>query len=161
MAGIHAPSEIPVRYLPRSSTANMIVGALFVIGLGAFVVRLGQDAASAWTSYVTNWLFFTSIAIGGILHAVATWIVKAKWNWSTRRVSQSFSAFLPISFVLLLPMLALGGDYFPWVAMMETDPVVANKSAWLNLPLLVTRQLVLVGLLFGIALYFVYHALRP
>lgn len=161
MATFYAPAEIPVRYLPRSSTANMIVGALFVVGLGAFVVRLGQDSASAWTSYVANWLFFTSIAIGGMLHAVATWIVKAKWNWSTRRVSQSFSAFLPISFVLLLPMLSLGGDYFPWVAMMETDALVQEKAAWLNMPFLVTRQLVLVGLLFGIALYFVYHALRP
>lgn len=161
MAGIHAPSEVSVRYLPRSSTANVIVGALFVIGLGAFVVRLGQDSASAWTSYVSNWLFFTSIAIGAVLHSMATWIVKAKWNWSVRRVSQAAAAFLPISFVLLLPMLTLGGDYFPWVAMMETDPVVQNKAAWLNLPFLVTRQLVLVGVMFGMALYFVYHALRP
>jgi hypothetical protein len=161
MAATRAPAEIPVRYLPRSSAANMTVGALFVIGLGAFVVRLGQDADAAWTSYVTNWLFFTSIAIGGVLFSVATWIVKAKWNWSVRRVSQSFAAFLPISFVLLLPMLTLGGDYFPWVAMMETDPIVQNKAAWLNMPFLVTRQLVLVGTLFGMALYFVYHAVRP
>src|SRR5688572_29210013 len=161
MAVTQAPAEIPVRYLPRSSTANMIVGALFVVGLGSFVIRLGQDADSAWTSYVANWLFFTSIAIGGVLHSIITWIVKAKWNWSVRRVSQSFAAFLPISFILLLPMLLHAGNYFPWVAMMETDPIVQNKAAWLNLAFLVTRQLVLVGVLFGMALYFVYHALRP
>jgi hypothetical protein len=125
---------------------------MFVIGLGAFVVRLGQDSASAWTSYVANWLFFTSIAIGAVLLSMATWIVKAKWNWSVRRISQSASAFLPISFVLLLPMLGLGGDYFPWVALMETDPIVQNKAAWLNLPFLVTRQVVFVGVLFGMAL---------
>ncbi len=161
MADVHAPAEIPVRYLPRSSTASTIIGALVVIGLGSFVVRLGQDAQSAWISYVTNWLYFTSISIGGVLFAVATWIVKAKWNWSVRRVSQSFAAFLPISFVLLLPMLGLGERYFPWIAMMETDPVVANKDAWLNMPFLITRNVVLVGLLFGMAVYFVYHAVRP
>jgi hypothetical protein len=160
-AGLHAPSEISVRYLPRSSTANLIIGAMFVVGLGAFVVRLGQDSASAWTSYVSNWLFFTSIAMGGVLFAVATWIVKAKWNWSVRRVSQSFAAFLPISFVLLLPMLGLGDSYFPWIAMMETDAIVQNKAAWLNMPFLITRNLVLFGLLVGMAVYFVYHALRP
>jgi hypothetical protein len=161
MAVTKPSAEIPIRYLPRSGTANMLIGALIVVGLGAFVVRLGQNPQQAWISYVTNWLFFTSIAIGGVLFAVATWIVKAKWNWSVRRVSQSFAAFLPISFVLLLPMLFLGETYFPWIALMETDPIVANKDAWLNTPFLVTRNVVLVGSLFGMALYFVYHAVRP
>jgi len=161
MAGVTAPAEIPVRYLPRSGTANAIIGALFVVGLGAFVLRLGQNPQQAWISYVTNWLFFTSLAIGGVLFAVATWIVKAKWNWSVRRVSQSFAAFLPISFLLLLPMLGAGETYFPWIALMESDPIVQNKDAWLNMPFLVTRNVVLVALLFGTALYFVYHALRP
>jgi hypothetical protein len=161
MAGVTAPAEIPVRYLPRSGTANAIIGALFVVGLGAFVLRLGQNPQQAWISYVTNWLFFTSLAIGGVLFAVATWIVKAKWNWSVRRVSQSFVAFLPISFLLLLPMLGAGETYFPWIALMESDPIVQNKDAWLNMPFLVTRNVVLVALLFGMALYFVYHALRP
>jgi hypothetical protein len=161
MAVTKPSAEIPIRYLPRSGTANMLIGALIVVGLGAFVVRLGQNPQQAWISYVTNWLFFTSIAIGGVLFAVATWVVKAKWNWSVRRVSQSFAAFLPISFVLLLPMLFLGDTYFPWIALMETDPIVANKDAWLNTPFLVTRNVVLVGSLFGMALYFVYHAVRP
>ena len=122
----HIPSEIPVRYLPRDKRLNTLAGALFVICLLAFVVRLTQDADSAWISYITNWLFFTSISMGGVLFAVATWIVKAKWNWSMRRVSQAFVAFLPISFVLMLPMLGLGDSYFPWIEMMATDPIVQN-----------------------------------
>lgn len=161
MADIHAPSEIKVSYLERSSAATMVWVALFVIGLGAFVVRLGQDAHSAWISYVTNWLFFTSISMGGVFFAIVTWIVKAKWNWSVRRVSQSFVAFLPIAFVLMLPMLGLGDRYFPWIEMMESDPVVQNKAAYLNMPFLVTRNVVAVGVLVVMALYFVYHALRP
>ena len=58
-------------------------------------------------------------------------------------------------------MLGIGETYFPWIEMMETDPVVANKAAWLNMPFLVTRNVVMLGLLFGMALYFVYHAVRP
>ena len=46
--------------------------------------------------------------------------------------------------------------------MMESDPIVQNKAAYLNMPFLVTRNVVvLVGLLFGMALYFVYHAAAP
>ena len=162
MANIDIPSEVPVRYLPRSRNASTLIGALFFVGLAAFVIRLRQDPDSAWISYVSNWLYFTSISIGGVLFAFVTWITKAKWNWSMRRVSQSFAAFLPISFVLLLPMLLfLREDYFPWIEMMATDAIVQEKAAYLNIPFLVARNLVAVLLLFGMALYFVYHAVRP
>jgi len=162
MAHIHMPSEVPVRYLPRSKNASMMAGALFLVGLVSFVVRLRQDPDSAWISYVTNWLYFTSIAIGGVLFAFATWITKAKWNWSMRRVSQSFVAFLPLSFLFLLPMvLMLRENYFPWIEMMATDPIVQKKVAYLNIPFLVTRNLAGVTVLFGMAMYFVYLALRP
>jgi hypothetical protein len=157
----HIPSEVPVRYLPRSRTIDLAVGVLIVVGLLAFVVRLSQDPLSAWISYVTNWLYFTSVAMGSVMFAVATWIVKAKWNWSMRRVSQAGAAFLPIAFVLLLPMLTLGGEYFPWVDMMASDPIVQNKRAYLNIPFLLTRNVVGVGVLFALGVYFVYLAVRP
>jgi len=157
----HIPSEVPVRYLPRDKTMSTVAGAMFVIGLGAFVVRLGQDPLSAWVSYITNWMFFSSIAMGSVMFAVATWIVKSKWNWSVRRISQAGAAFLPIAFVLMLPMLTRREDYFPWIEMMATDVIVQNKQAWLNIPFLLTRNLIGVGVLFGLAVYFVYLAVRP
>ena len=157
----HIPSEVPVRYLPRDRTMNTVAGALFVVGLLSFVLRLTQDSHSAWISYVTNWMFFSSIAMGSVMFAVATWIVKAKWNWSVRRVSQAAAAFLPIAFVLMLPMLFLGDSYFPWIEMMATDPVVQNKQAYLNMPFLVTRNVVGLAVLFGLGCYFVYLAVRP
>jgi hypothetical protein len=157
----HIPSEVPVRYLPRDRTMSTVAGVLVVVGLLAFVVRLMQDADSAWISYVTNWLFFTSIAMGSVMFAVATWIVKAKWNWPMRRVSQSGAAFLPIAFVLMLPMLTLGDSYFPWVEMMATDPIVQAKRAYLNMPFLVVRNIAGAIVLFGLAVYFVYLGVRP
>jgi hypothetical protein len=157
----HIPSEVPVRYLPRDRNMNRIVGALVVIGLLSFVVRLTQDSHSAWISYITNWMFFSSIAMGSVMFAVATWIVKAKWNWSVRRVSQAAAAYLPIAFVLMLPMLLLGDRYFPWIDMMATDAIVQKKQAYLNMPFLITRNVVGLAVLFGLGCYFVYLAVRP
>ncbi len=161
MAHVHYPGEIPIRYLPRSRRVVTLTSALFVVGLIGFVVRLVQDPTSAWVSYVANWLFFTSISIGAVLLAVAAWITKARWNWSVRRVSQAMAAFLPVSFVLLLPMLTLREEYFPWIGMMADDPIVQKKAAYLNVPFLVSRNVVGVALLFGMALWFVYLAVRP
>jgi hypothetical protein len=161
MAHHHIPDEVPVRYLPRSTNASILSGGLFLVGLVAFVIRLNQDAQQAWVSYVSNWLYFTSISMGGVILAAATWITKSKWNWSVRRVSQAMVAFLPISFVLLLPMLGLRGNFFPWINEMASDPVLQKKEAWLNVPFFVSRNVVGIALLFGIALYFVYLAVRP
>ncbi|HCK33922.1 MAG TPA: hypothetical protein DHW20_02005, partial [Gemmatimonadetes bacterium] len=152
---------ISVRHLPHSRKANLLIGAFIVVGLVSFVMRLLQDPQAAWISYITNWLYFTSVSMGGLLLAIATWITKAKWNWSIRRISQSFVAFLPFSFLLMLPMLSLGESYFPWIEMMADDPVVQNKAAYLNMPFLITRNVLGLALLFGVALYFVYLALRP
>ena len=129
----HIPSEVPVRYLPRDKTMNTVAGAMFVVGLLAFVFRLNQDSNSAWISYVTNWMFFSSIAMGSVMFAVATWIVKAKWNWSVRRVSQSGAAFLPIAFLLLLPMFTLGAFLMSrWACCLQPSPEQLTLIATLN-----------------------------
>jgi len=162
MAHVHVPAQAERRYLEPSRRAGLITGGLIAIGAVALVWRLIEDPHGAWTSYVSNWLFFTSIAMGGVLLAVVTWITKAKWNWPMRRVSQSFVAFLPVSFVLFVPMLLfLGENYFPWIEMMEHDHVVQNKEAYLNRPFLVARNVAGVLLLFGMALFFVLRAVRP
>jgi hypothetical protein len=161
MAQIHIPREIPVRYLPRSSRTNLVAGALVLLGLAAFVEALLRDPAQAWRAYVVNWLFFTSVAAGAMALASATTITKARWNWSVRRVGLAFAAFLPFSFVLLLPMLGLREGYFPWIEAMAHDPIVQRKAAYLNIPFLVTRNLVGLALLFGVFLYMAYLAVRP
>jgi len=161
MSNIHIPSDIPIRYLPRSKKANAVFLGMFMVGLAGFVLALTTDADRAWQSYVSNWLFFTNIAMGAMLLTVVTCITKAKWNWSVRRVSLAFVAFLPVSFVMLLPMLGLGESYFPWIAEVALDPILQKKAAYLNMPFLLTRNVIGVLVLFGGSLYFAYLALRP
>ena len=161
MAQIHIPSEIPVRFLTRSKGANAFFGILVAVGAVAFVVALLDDPGRAWRAYVVNWLFFTSIAVGAMALAAATTITKARWNWSVRRVTFAFAAFLPFSFLLLLPMLGLREGYFPWIEAMAYDPIVQNKAAYLNIPFLIVRNLVGLALLFGVFLYMTYLHLRP
>ncbi len=161
MAHIHIPDTIPARFLPRSKTLPLVFGAMVLVGAVAFVMQLRADAQSAWISYVSNWLFFSSVAMGAVIFAAVTTIVKAKWNWSLRRVSLSGAAFLPVAFVLLLPMLLLRENYFPWIEQLAYDPLVQAKAAYLNIPFLIVRNLVGPGLLFGLALYFAWLAIRP
>ena len=161
MAHIHIPHDIPLRYVDRSRNMRLMATAMFGVGLASFVYMLITNPHRAWISYVSNWLFFTSIAMGSILLVVVTTIVNARWNWSIRRLGLGMSAYLPIAFILFLPMLGLREDYFPWIEEMATDPILQAKQACLNVPFLVTRNLVGLILLFGIAIYFTYLQVRP
>jgi hypothetical protein len=161
MAQIHIPGEIPVRYLSRSGKANVFLGILILVGALALGATFLRDPAQAGRAYVVNWLFFTSLAAGAMVFNAATTITKARWNWSVRRMGLAFSAFLPISLVLLLPMLGLREGYFPWIEAMAYDPIVQKKAAYLNVPFLITRNVVGLALLFGVFLYMAYLTLRP
>ena len=162
MSSHSIPGSIPVRYLERGGLLGRVLQLMVLVGVVSFFVTLFRDPGLAWKSYVVNWNYFTSIAMGGVMVAAVTWMVKAKWNWSVRRIHQSFAAYLPIAFVLFLPMLLnLREDYFPWIEMMAHDPIVQKKAAWLNVPFLLSRNLVGVLVLFGLGLGFVYLAIRP
>lgn len=159
MAQIHVPESIPARFVSRGPTA--LFGAMVLVGVLAFIGRLVTDPQAAWISYVSNWLYFSSIAMGAVIFAAATTIVKARWNWSLRRVSVAFAAFLPVAFVLLIPMLFLRENYFPWIELMATDPIVQKKAAYLNVPFFMTRNIVGPLGLFALGVYFAYLAVRP
>jgi hypothetical protein len=161
MAHIHIPNEVPVRYLERAREGNLLPIVLVVIGAIGAVGALVTDPHAFRVSWASNWLFFTSIAMGAIAFLAATTIVKAKWNWSVKRVSASFAAYLPFAFLTLLPMLGFGADYFPWIDAMASDPILQAKRAYLNMPFLVARNLVGAAVLFALAIYVVYLTVRP
>jgi hypothetical protein len=58
-------------------------------------------------------------------------------------------------------MLGLGEDYFPWIEAMGHDPIVQKKAAYLNMPFLITRNVLGCALLFGGFIYLAYLYLRP
>lgn len=161
MDHVHVPSEIPAKFFRESSKHLRLIVAIFLVGVCGSAWSLVMDADRVRQAYVSNWMFFTNIAVGAILFAVVTWITKAKWNWSVRRVSLSFVAFLPVSFLLFLPMLTFGDSYFPWILEMSHDPILQKKASYLNMPFLLARNVLGLLLLFGFAMKFAYLALRP
>jgi Ni/Fe-hydrogenase subunit HybB-like protein len=161
MHDIHVPERIEARYLTPARGTTLLLAVLVAVGALAFFALLGADADRAWQAYVANWLFFTGIAQGALIFCAATVITKAKWNWSVRRLSLAMGAFLPLSYLLLLPMLGLREDYFTWIDKMAYDEIVQLKAAYLNIPFLVTRTLIGPAVLFTMSLIFMYWALRP
>lgn len=156
------PSSIPFRVLDSvSGVLKGVLAVLVVIGVLAAFLAAGTPER-LWQSLLFNWLFWSSLAIGMVMFAVALRLTNADWAWSIRRFALGGGVFLPIAFVLL-PIILIGGHevFFHHWLHVEGDPVIDAKRAWLNWPGLAIRDLIAAAVLFGTALVFVYHSVRP
>lgn len=161
------PSTLPLRMAPFSAP---LVGGGVVLGvLGiALAFLLASSPERALNALHFNWMFWSSVAIGMVIFSVALHLTHARWAWSVKRFSLAGAAFLPVSFVIFPVMMVLGrnvyfhhwlphGDHNP----IEHDPVLHAKAAWLSFPGMMVRDVVALVVLYGLALLFTYHQLRP
>ena len=128
-------------------------------GIGAAAFLYGAflgDSVRAWQSLLVNFLFFGGLAQAGVVLSAIMQVTSSRWGRALKRTAEATSAFLPVSLVLLLVLLAGVSAWAPWVH----EPVEA-KQAWLNVPFFVTRQILGFLLLAGISLAYVYRSVRP
>ncbi|MGQ0562400.1 MAG: hypothetical protein ACT443_11055 [Gemmatimonadota bacterium] len=160
MAHIVTYPELPYRRLESTGVLRLLIPALIVIGALALVAAFATDVDRAWRAYHFNWLYFVSCAQGAMILAVVVSITRGVWSRPVRRLAMSFAAFLPLALLLVLPSLLIGaGSIWPWVADPET--MQSGKEAYLNVPFMTIRTLLLLGGLFALDLVFVYWSLRP
>ncbi len=150
--------EYPLRRLERPMPLFAAAGVLFAAGAIAWAIALTGDANRAWRAYTYNWIFFAGIAQGAVILAAVVAMTRGVWSRPIRRIAASFSAFLPIAYILLLPPLLIWGapHLFPWL---HED--VGAKAAYLNMPFLWGRHVVSLAALLALSLIFVYWQLRP
>lgn len=150
--------ELPDRRLD-ALPAGLQAGtaALIIIGVIGFGLAVLFDPARAWRSYMFNWMFFTGIAQGAVVLSIVTMMTKGLWSRPIRRFALSWGAFLPVGYLLLIPIWFVAPDVFPWYG--HVDP--PGKAAYLNMPFMVVRHIVLLGGLLILSLAFMRAALRP
>ena len=96
-------------------TRRLYLGA-GLVGTAAFLygVVLG-DAIRAWQSLLVNFLFFGGLAQAGVVLSAMMQVTSSRWGRALKRTAEATSAFLPVSFVLLLVLLAGVSAWAPWV----------------------------------------------
>jgi hypothetical protein len=152
--------ELPARRL-EIVPSIVRVGApiLAVLGVILLALAFAADNTRAWRAYHFNWLFFTSIAQGAVTLAVVVTITRGVWSRPIRRLALSYSAFLPVAWLLAIPILVGAEHIFPWVS--DPASIQPGKDAYLNVPFMSIRVLGLLGLLIFFDLKFAYWAMRP
>src|SRR6266478_787499 len=135
---------------------TILWGVLAALGALAFLVGVNSaDAASVWSIYLVNLVFWSGLAVTGPAIAGMMQLTEARWSPSVRRIALTTSGFLPVAFVLLLVLFIGRTILYPW-----TTKPLAVKAAWLNTPFFWGRNVVLALLLFLACLVFTRMLLR-
>jgi hypothetical protein len=161
------PDSVPFRTLgPLGGALKAGIAVLIVIGVASAALGLlGAHPYRFWDALLFNWLFWSSLALGMVIFAAALHMTDADWAWSIRRFALGGVAFLPISFLLFFALWGGAEHYFHhWLEVVRgevSDIIIENKSAYLNLPFLLARGTLGLLVLYGLAFWFVYLAVRP
>ncbi|HEX8361253.1 MAG TPA: hypothetical protein VF613_14155 [Longimicrobium sp.] len=159
------PTRIPFRTLPASGALTAGIAVALLIGVAAAVLTLmgGEHGAERFAqAFHFNWIFWSGLSMGMVMFTVALHLTNARWSWSLRRFALAGVAFLPVS-ALLFIVDWFGADhlYHHWLHPAPGDHVLEAKSGFLNLPFMIVRDFLAVGILYGLAIYFAMLALRP
>ena len=99
-------------------------------GVVGFVTTVGTDPQRAWMSVWSNYLFWTAIAMAGVVFGAVLQVAKGHWGKPFRRLAEAAGAFLPISLCLFF-LLRFGAEHIlPWLGPVETSHL--NRD-WLTL----------------------------
>ena len=122
--------------------------ALLLVSL---IALFGDDYTRArfMFAYLTGWTFCLSISLGALLFVMAQHITKAKWVTVVRRVPEMIMANFVLLAVLSIPividLISSHSVLYHWrhpelyVAGPDFDPVLAEKTWYLNLPFALGR----------------------
>ena len=140
----------------KKSSIFWVFIVLVIIGLATFIYEINREHPErAWQAYLINFLLWSAIAQGAVLFSTVMHMTKARWSGPLNGLSESFTAFFPLSFILFL-ILFLGKAYiFPWL---HED--LHGKEIWLNVPFLFTRDCIGLIMLYVIGFAYLYNALQ-
>jgi hypothetical protein len=141
--------------IPKSRTFWIFI-VLVAIGVVTFIAGLtSQHPERAWQAYLINFLLWSAIAQGAVLFSTVMHMTKARWSGPISSLSESFTAFFPLSFILFLLLFIGRTHIFPWL---HED--LHGKEIWLNIPFLFWRDFFGLLILYLLGFAYLFNALQ-
>jgi hypothetical protein len=131
--------------------------ALIALGAVAFIGGLLSDPETAWRAFHVNFVYFTTLSLGGLMVSCALVIVGAQWAGPVRHVAEGLAAWVPVGFLLLIvQFFGREAIHTNWI-----HGAPAGKEVWLNVGRVYITDFALLGLLSVLTLRYLRASFRP
>lgn len=154
MAGGHHSQGLHVGKFEASQRLKTTAFAFIGIGLLGLVIGLLKDQDRLWTSYLVAFFYVSCLGLGGLFFVAINHIANAGWSTSIRRLAEGMASFIPVIIVGSLILLLGVNKLYPWAnaEYVAQNPLVAAKTAYLNMGFLVARLMI-----FAFGMFFFAH----
>lgn len=121
--------------MPVIGAASALLGAVACAILGA------ANPKQFFFSWLVSFLFFLSLALGGLFFVLIQYATQGGWGIVLRRIGETIFAMLPVMAALFLPVLLGLHDLYSWAVpgAAEHDALLRWKAPFLNVPFFVIR----------------------
>jgi hypothetical protein len=128
--------EIPIKASVK--TISLTIG---ILGLALCLWGWFADAQQFSFSYLTAFVFWLSIALGGLFLTILHNLVGAVWSVVIRRLFETLASLLPLMILFFLPILFGMHELYDWSHpdAVAGDALLHEKTAYLNVPFFVIR----------------------
>lgn len=133
------------------SLAALVIGVIAIIA-GGFL----EGSHRLFANLLLMGYYFTCVCAAGACFLALQFVAQAGWSSGLIRIPQAFASVLPIAAIILIVIIIAGlfthNLYHHWNHDGITDPespnydaLVAGKSAFLNVPAFLARQIIFLG----------------
>src|SRR5688500_7175830 len=121
--------------LPIAGAAAAVVGAIACAVLGA------ANPKQFFYSWLVSFLFFCSLALGGLFFVLIQYASQGGWGIVLRRIGETIFVTLPVMAALFVPLLFGLHDLYEWShhEAVERDALLRWKAPFLNVPFFLIR----------------------
>jgi hypothetical protein len=137
----------------------------FLAGVAGLVIGVLFGIATGWDvffrSYVLNYSFVLSLALGGLFFVMLQHLVRAGWSVGVRRLAEFTAGTMPLMVLLFLPLLIPVLSGMPGVYLWANaeavagDELLQHKQSYLNVPFFFARCVVYFLICVMLTRYFV------
>lgn len=125
----------------KLGTIALVIG---VIALAASAAGYAIDSKQFFASYLTSFVFWVSIGLGGLFFTMVHHMVGANWSVVIRRILESTGYALPLMFVFFIPLIFGLNELYRWSIeeQVATDHLLQHKEPYLNTPFFIIRNVI-------------------
>ncbi len=115
---------------------------ILLIAIGVVTIFIGfitGDVTRTWANLLLNNFLFLSLTLGALFWMALQAITQSGWSAAFVRVPQAMVSYLMVAAILWIFLFFGLPHLFHWIHASATDPVLAHKSPYLNVPFLIGR----------------------
>jgi hypothetical protein len=141
----HRPHLAAARVsLPDKHPLRLLVPAGAGVGVLALVATFALGLAhphELWVWYLLAFLYWLTLALGGLFFVLVQFATRAGWSVAVRRVAEHVAGTLPLFVLLFVPLAFAVPELFHWsdAEAVAADPLLAGKHGYLNAPFFLVR----------------------